>query len=151
MYIMWNSVEKGQILKKLSQHGPAGTRTLYSPLKPNTTFFFKCIYAIFLQKKCLDFGNPKSTFSRKLAIYTTYQLKSKMRFKNKSFFSPSGAIFTHFYATKIRKMVGKLIFRPKPTSGANFIKIGVGRRTGPFTRLLRSLIFGLLMFSSAGA
>ena len=37
-------------------------------------------------------------------------------------------------------MVGKLIFRPKPTSGANFIKIGVGRCTG----VLQSLIYGLL-------
>ena len=72
------------------------------------------------------------------------ELWHKTRLKNRSFLSPSGAIFTHFYATKIWKMVGKLIFRPKPTSGANFIKIGVGRRTGPYTRLLQSLISGLL-------
>ena len=39
-------------------------------------------------------------------------------------------------------MVVKLIFRPKPTSGANFIKIGVGRRTG----VLRSLTDGLLKY-----
>ena len=32
MYVMWNSAEKGQILKKLSREGPPGTRTLYSPL-----------------------------------------------------------------------------------------------------------------------
>ena len=29
---MWNSAEKGQILKKLSREGPPGTRTLYSSL-----------------------------------------------------------------------------------------------------------------------
>ena len=54
MCVMWNSAEKGQILKKLSRHGAAGTQTLYSslflfpvsnpseniemrPLNPNTT------------------------------------------------------------------------------------------------------------------
>ena len=45
-------------------------------------------------------------------------------------------------------MVVKLIFRPKPTSGANFIKIGVGRRTGPYTRLFQSLTDGLLISSN---
>ena len=32
---MWNSAEKGQILKKLSQHDAAGTQTLYSSLLSN--------------------------------------------------------------------------------------------------------------------
>ena len=38
MYAMWNSAKKGQILKKLSRHGPAGTRTLYSPLSKSKRY-----------------------------------------------------------------------------------------------------------------
>ena len=54
IYVMWNSAEKQQILKKLSRHGPAGTQTLYSPLKnvglnwySSMKFFFRIIQTFF--------------------------------------------------------------------------------------------------------
>ena len=48
MYIMRNSVEKGQILKKLSRHGPAGTGTLYSPLDIVERFIMQSGYYLMI-------------------------------------------------------------------------------------------------------
>ena len=50
---------------------------------------------------------------------------------------------TPFLGSKSKNFLSGAGFGPKPTSGPNFIKIGVGDRTGPYIRVSRSLIYGL--------
>ena len=68
-----------------------------------------------------------------------------MRFLKNPKFDPLEARTSGFTGSMGGKRVAGVVFGPKPTPDPNFIKIGVGGRTG----VLHFLIFGLLMFWSA--
>ena len=63
-----------------------------------------------------------------------------MRFLKNPKFDPLEARTSGFTGSMGGKRVAGVVFGPKPTPDPNFIKIGVGGRTG----VLHFLIFGLL-------
>ena len=65
-----------------------------------------------------------------------------MRFLKNLKFDPLEARTSGFTGSMGGKTVAGVVFGPKPTTDLNFIKIGVGDRTG----VLHFLIFGLLRF-----
>ena len=71
-------------------------------------------------------------------------LRSKTRLKNPKNLGPVKAHLTGFFSPIGRNKDSWVGFGPKPTSGPNFTKIGVGRRTWPYIRLLLFLISVLL-------
>ena len=68
----------------------------------------------------------------------------KTRLKNLKHFRPFFAILGAFLGPTGEKRGVHVGFGPKRTYGAKIVKIGVGGRTGPYTRPSQSLMFGLL-------
>ena len=73
----------------------------------------------------------------------------KTRLKNLKNFRPFFAILGAFLGPTGKKRGVHVGFGPKRTYGAKIVKIGVGGRTGPYTRPSQSLMFGLLMSLAA--
>ena len=70
----------------------------------------------------------------------------KTRLKNLKNFHPFFAILGAFLGPTGEKRGVHVGFGPKRTYGAKIVKVGVGGRTGPYTRPSQSLMFGLLNF-----
>ena len=75
------------------------------------------------------------------------KMRGKLKGKKIAKFELSRQIFSKFSATKCENWSVFVGFEPKRTSGAIFTKIRVYGRTGPYIRIRKFLMDGLLMFS----